>query len=127
MVVGIFGGVDVLVVDDDIAVRSSFAATLRRTGYKVGEAQSGLEALDYLRVAPAGVLVLDIFMPGFHGLELLDKLDVPPPVVLVTAHEYDAEVMARRHKVVSYLRKPVPPVTLLKAVEDALSQRTRTK
>lgn len=53
-------------------------------------------------------MILDRFMPGLSGLWLLDQLDDPPPVLLVTAHDYDTEVWARRDTIFLYLQKPVP-------------------
>lgn len=116
--------VDVLVVEDDAGIRTSFAAILRGAGYKVAEAEDGLVALEQLRSRRVGAVVLDVLMPGLDGLDLLDKLDDPPPVVLVTAHDYDPEVMARRSKVSLYLQKPVPPANLLEAVAQAISARS---
>jgi len=62
-------------------------------------------------------VILDVYMPGMDGLVLLDQLDDPPPIALLTGHEYDKEVMARRAKVLLYLQKPVSPEALLKAAE----------
>ena len=59
-------------------------------------------------------------MPGMDGLVLLDQLDDPPPIALLTGHEYDKEVMARRAKVLLYLQKPVSPEALLKVAERLL-------
>lgn len=115
-----FDQVDVLVVDDDHDVRTSFACILRDVGYRVDEAEDGFVALERLRTKQIGVMVLDVFMPVLDGLRLLDRLDDPPPVLLMTAHTYDEEVMARRDKVFMYIQKPVPPQHLIAAVASAL-------
>lgn len=87
----------VLVVDDEHDVRLLFEQKFRRE-IKSGEmdfsfAYSGQEALDYLRNAAQGaVLILsDINMPGMSGLELLKRIKsdspVPPPLVMmITAY-----------------------------------------
>jgi CheY-like chemotaxis protein len=105
----------VLVVDDNDAVRGSFAEVLRTAGYAVQEAEDGFAALEWLRSSDVGAIFLDVYMPGLGGLELLDVLDDPPPVALLTEHEYDPEVISRRSKVAMFLQKPVPPVVLLAA------------
>ena len=103
-------------VDDNADVRGSLAAVLRSAGYAVTEAPGGFAALEHLRSAPVDAIVLDVFMPGLSGLELLDMIDDPPPVALLTVFEDDPEVVARRDKVATHLQKPVAPRELLRAV-----------
>ena len=105
----------VLVVDDDDDVRTTCAEVLRAAGYPVEEAENGVTALERIRSTDIGAIFLDVLMPRLGGLELLDRLDVPPPVALLTDHNYDAEVIARRSKVAVFLQKPVPPTVLLAA------------
>jgi DNA-binding NtrC family response regulator len=116
-------GIDVLVVDDDEAVRTSSAAILRDARWHVEEASNGLVALEFLRAKPVGAVVLDLKMPVLDGFGLLDQLENPPAVVLVTAHLYDPEVIARREKVFMYLRKPASPSDLLQTVARAMARR----
>jgi len=66
-------------------------------------------------------------MPGLDGLGLLDRVSDPPPVVLITARDYDAEVIKRRSKVSMYLQKPVPPASLLQAVGAAITEPSLSK
>ena len=107
---------DVLVVEDDDDVRSSCADVLRLAGYWVEEAEDGYAALEHLQLGKVGVMLLDIYMPRLGGLELLDLLTAPPPVALLTSHEYNDEVLARRSKVTVFMQKPVLPEQLLNAV-----------
>lgn len=111
--------VDVLVVEDDHGLRRSTAAVLRTHGYRVAEAEDSLGALDWLESAQVTVVVLDLYLPGLGGLWLLDEIDDPPPVILVTARPFDLEVMRRHGKIFLYLQKPVPPPALLGAVARA--------
>jgi CheY-like chemotaxis protein len=106
----------VLVVDDDGDVRRSCAEVLRTAGYRVVEAEHGLAALEHLKSSDVGAVVLDVFMPGLDGLSVLDEIENPPPVVLLTAHVYDDEVIARRSKVSLYVQKPIAPLALLEVV-----------
>jgi len=112
--------VDVLVVEDDEILRTSLTEILRGAGYSVSEARDGLGALESLRSMAVRVMVLDIAMPRLDGLKVLDELGECPPVVVMTAREYDTEIMSRRSKVALYLQKPVPPENLLEAVAQAL-------
>jgi CheY-like chemotaxis protein len=106
----------VLVVDDDRDVRGSCAEVLRTAGYRVVEAGDGLAALELLKSSDIGAVLLDIFMPGLDGLSLLDQIDDPPPVALLTAHAYDEAIVVRRSKIAMYMQKPINPPALLEAV-----------
>jgi DNA-binding response OmpR family regulator len=106
----------VLVVDDDRDVRGSCAEVLRTAGYRVVEAGDGVAALELLRSSEIGAVLLDIFMPGLDGLSLLDQIEDPPPVALLTAHAYDEAVVVRRSKIAMYMQKPINPPALLEAV-----------
>ena len=113
--------IDVLVVDDDDYLRTLWRDVLRDASWRVEEAPNGLVALEFLRSTPVGAVVLDVRMPVLDGFGLLDQLGSPPPVVLVTGHVYDPEVMVRRDKVSFYLQKPVLPPVLLEAVAQAIA------
>ena len=110
----------VLVVDDEDAVRRSVAEILRGVGYVVTEAEDGERALQMLGDSAVRVLVLDVRMPRLDGIGVLDALDEPPAVVLVSAQRLSPDVEARlKGKVVSFLQKPVPPRRLLDEVASA--------
>ena len=113
--------IDVLLVEDDDDVRSSFAEILNEAGYSTAERPDTSTALALLRSSDIGMVILDVYLPGQDGLWLLDQLDDPPPVVLITAHNYDPQVMARQAKVFLYLQKPVQPPELLLAVARSLA------
>ena len=112
--------IDVLIVEDDEGVRESEADVLHSGGYTTAEVGDCLSALELLESEQFGSVVLDVYMSGLSGLWLLDQLDDPPPVLLVTAHDYDPNVLSRREKFFMYLQKPVAPLELLQAVSRAL-------
>lgn len=73
---------DVLVVDDDPAMRELVSRSLRRVGFTTVEAANGEEALLRARVVSPAMVVLDLLMPGIDGFEVLRTLraegnDVP--------------------------------------------------
>lgn len=73
---------DVLVVDDDPAMRELVSRSLRRVGFTTVEAANGEEALLRARVVSPAMVVLDLLMPGIDGFEVLRQLraegnDVP--------------------------------------------------
>jgi DNA-binding response OmpR family regulator len=112
---------DVLVVDDDVGVRSSTADILRRAGYHVEEAADGKEALELLADHQVGTILLDLRMPRLDGYGLMGALADPPPIVVVSAHRVgEADRVRLVPQVVSVLTKPVSPTTLLERVAAAL-------
>ena len=87
----------------------------------VGEARNGLEAVERVPQSGADVLLLDIQMPGMGGLEVarhLARLDRPPTVVFVTAHDRHA-VEAFELNALDYLLKPVRAERLAAALRKA--------
>ncbi|HVA10063.1 MAG TPA: response regulator [Acidimicrobiales bacterium] len=114
----------VLIADDDANLRLTAAEILRHEGYEVVEAANGEEALSQLNELPVSIVVLDVRMPKKDGLSVLDALESPPPVVLlISAYEFESDDRARvKSKVFRYLRKPVPPLSLIDAVSEAAAQ-----
>lgn len=87
----------VVIVDDDPAIRSSLAFSLKTEGFSVRSYASGAELLADVPVAKAGCLVLDYQLPGMNGLDLLAELrsrQVAAPAILITTHP-TAAVRAR--------------------------------
>ncbi len=119
------GETDVLVVDDEPDVRSSVADILRQAGYRVQEAADGNEALDVLARERVGAVLLDMVMPRCDGMAVMDALDDPPPVVVVSARRVEAAARTKLGaKVVDYLEKPVRPEVLLGRVATIVGARS---
>lgn len=116
-------GVDVLVVDDDAGLRSTWTEILRGSGYTVAVAEDGEVALRLLDERSVGMVLLDLRMPRRDGLSVLEALTAPQMVVLVSAYALDEATRARVDaKVVTYLEKPVPPERLLDTVVTTLGR-----
>lgn len=116
----------ILIVEDDWAVRATTREVLETQGYSVFEASGADEGLRVLEAQPVDVLVLDLFMPGHDGLWLLDRIDPPPPVVIVvSAFEYVTEASVRSRagsKISRLIKKPASPAMLLENVISALDE-----
>jgi DNA-binding response OmpR family regulator len=128
-------GSTLLLVEDDTEMRRMLAAALRRDGHFVIEAANGDEALDWL--APGvlegdlervpDLIVSDIRLPYFSGLEILEGLQVAArriPVILITGFP-DRETHARAAALgaVRVLEKPFDLGELRAAVHAALAGR----
>jgi two-component system, OmpR family, response regulator MprA len=81
-------GMDVLVVDDELALRAAVRRALALEGFSVSEAASGEEAISKLKEAARDAVVLDVLMPGIDGLEVCRRLRAAgdlTPVLMLTA------------------------------------------
>jgi len=109
---------DILVVDDEPAVRESLRRALELEGYGVELASDGKEALRRLALEPApDAIVLDILMPGVDGLEVCRRLRSDGngvPVLMLTARsEVDSRVAGLDAGADDYLPKPFALAELL--------------
>ena len=87
--VGSAATMPLLVVDDDVDVRSIAAALLREEGWNVQEAANGAEALRALAAEPFAALLADLAMPGMSGIELAQAAVAAQPglpVVFLTGN-----------------------------------------
>ena len=73
---------NVLVVDDDQALRGLFTTLLTRKGFAVDTATDGRVAYDQLQRHTYSVILLDLMMPDVNGFELLEKLRRDSPTLL---------------------------------------------
>lgn len=112
--------IEVLVVDDDDAVRSSLAAILSTAGYRVVEASDGIEALTHLASADVGMMLLDVDMPGLDGIGLLERLDTVPPTIVISGDGHKLQITPSGSKVQEYFTKPFAPRAVLSRVSDVL-------
>ena len=100
------------------------AAVLRGAGFSVVEATDGASALEALTTTKVGVLMLDLHMSPRDGVWLLEQLEDPPAVILVSAFALYSESDVRRRfsAVVTHaLQKPVAPAALIELVRQSLA------
>jgi DNA-binding response OmpR family regulator len=64
----------ILVVDDEREIRDMIGEFLQRRGYRVRTAADGEEALEALGAEPFDMILLDVYMPGVNGIQLLERL-----------------------------------------------------
>jgi two-component system, NtrC family, C4-dicarboxylate transport response regulator DctD len=117
----------VIVVDDEAAIREAVQQWLELSGFTVRSCASAAEALALVDRDYPGIVVSDVRMPGSDGLQLLDKLlalDADLPVILVTGHgDVPMAVQALRQGAYDFIEKPFTPERLLDSVRRALDKR----
>src|SRR5450631_1272466 len=81
---------NLLIVDDEPAMRRVLRNSLQPTGYAVEEAASGEAALDAMRHRPSEMVLLDINMPGIGGIEACRRIrEIAPSagIVMITVRD----------------------------------------
>jgi DNA-binding NtrC family response regulator len=113
----------VLIVDDEPSVRLVFRTTLESSGYDVSEASDGKLALELMHQREFDIVLLDLRMPQFGGMETLERLreeGSQVPVVVVTAHGSIPDVVgALKLGAVDFVAKPLSPDALRAVVRQA--------
>ena len=123
------GGVmyQVLVVDDEAAMRAALEANFRRQGWKVTTAGGASEALERFRLAPCPLVVTDMRMPDGDGLRVMQGVRALAPetaVIFLTAFANVPEaVKAMREGACDYLIKPISFEQLKESAARVLTSR----
>ncbi len=113
---------NVLVVDDEPAVRQVLAAAIGKAGYSVEGAGSAAEALAKLDKQPFDVVLSDVFMPVTDGIELLKLARArghSATFIMVTAFaSVDSAIDAIRAGAWDYITKPVRNEEIMRRLEQ---------
>lgn len=85
----------VLVVEDEPLINQAVADRLAATGYVVTQAYSGPEAITAAAAQEPDLVVLDVMLPGFDGIEVCRRLQAarPVPVLMLTARDDESDIL----------------------------------
>ena len=119
--------VKLLLVDDETRFVETLSKRLTARGFEVEGAFGGPQALEMLDARPFDVVLLDVWMPGMDGLEVLKmirRLHPAVKVVLVSGNaSINAAVEGIRLGATNYLLKPVDIDELMAKVEEAFENK----
>jgi CheY-like chemotaxis protein len=121
----------IFLIEDDAVVVKVYGAKFEREGFRVEVAEDGLVALKMLAKVKPDIVVLDLMMPKFNGVDVLKyirstpDLKATPVIILSNAHmtslaQEAAAVGAER----ALLKSSCTPGILLKVINDLLSGTT---
>ena len=115
---------NILVVDDELALRQITADTIARHGHTVETAGGGNEALEKLKVGEFDICLSDIRMPDLSGLELIERakaLKIETSFLMMTAYaSVTTAIEAMKLGAYDYLVKPFDVPKLKEIVANAL-------
>src|SRR5688572_29053265 len=116
----------ILIVDDDSGVRDSIGAVLSDEGFRVRYAVDGTEALASAGRERPDLVLLDVWLPGMDGIQVLEKLRGDHeglPVIVISGHgNIETAVRATKLGAVGFIEKPFTIEGLLEAVSSALDR-----
>lgn len=117
----------VLIMEDEVNIRSFVVINLQRAGYDVVEAGTGTEALEKMQQQPdIGVAILDIMVPEIDGFEVCRRIratDKQVGVIMLTARTQEMDkITGLMTGADDYVTKPFSPAELTARV-DALFRR----
>jgi two-component system, NtrC family, nitrogen regulation response regulator NtrX len=119
----------ILVVDDEKDIRQSLSGVLEDEGYTVESAASGEACLAALPGGAFELILLDIWLPGMDGMEVLARIqEIPagerPEVVVISGHgSIEAAVRATKLGAFDFLEKPLSIEKIAVVVKNALLRR----
>jgi CheY-like chemotaxis protein len=118
----------ILIVEDNADSRELLVLWLRRSGYEIAEAETGLAAIEQTRATRPDLVIMDLGLPGITGDEATARLKADPstrdiPVIVNTAFPKGAPPVERALAagVAEILYKPTNLKTLLEVVHRYLS------
>ncbi len=118
---------EILVVDDERSILESLQDILEDEGYAVRCVESGEEALKIVEESPPDLVLLDIWLPGMDGMEVLARLRKTQPalpVIMISGHgTIELAVKAVKLGAFDFLEKPLSYDRVIVSVEKALRMR----
>ena len=121
----------ILLIDDDEEMRSLLADFLTEEGYDADAVEKGFYALKKILVKRFDLIITDIRMPTFSGLDILPELkrrQPDTPVIVITAFGGEAvylKVLSRGAD--AYLEKPIQLHELKTLIQEMILAKERTK
>ncbi|MBI3990216.1 MAG: sigma-54-dependent Fis family transcriptional regulator, partial [candidate division NC10 bacterium] len=117
---------EILVVDDDEKVLDALVSILVDGSYQVTTATSGEEALRQVQRVPPDLAILDIWLPGMDGLQVLEslkRLHSDLPVIMISGHgTIETAVRAIKMGAYDFIEKPPDMDRTLLTIRHALDQ-----
>ncbi len=121
----------IVVVDDDVLIRETMRLALDHAGFFVIAVGEPGRALATVRAEKPDLVIMDLYMPGFDGRELIRSIKSDPeiartPVILFTGSTEPIDVVSGLDSgAMEYLAKPIDGEVLLSKIEQVLKSAAK--
>lgn len=119
---------DILIIDDEKAIRKTLSEILSFEGYKIEEASDGEEGLKKFKDKSYDVVLCDIKMPKLDGIEFLQKAgetNSDIPIIMISGHgNIETAVEAVKKGAYDYISKPPDLNRLLITIRNAMEKNS---
>ena len=119
--------IKVLLVDDEVEFVDTLGQRLKMRGLAVDIVYDGEQALSFVKKTEPDVIVLDLKMPGLHGIEVLKEVKKLKPhvqVIILTGHGTDKDdEEARKLGGFDFMRKPADIELLVAKINEAFTEK----
>jgi two-component system, NtrC family, nitrogen regulation response regulator NtrX len=119
---------NILIIDDEKAIRKTLSEILSYEGYKIDEAADGEEGIKKFSNNTYDVVLCDIKMPKVDGIEFLERareINADVPIIVISGHgNIDTAVEAVKKGAFDYISKPPDLNRLLITLRNALDKQT---
>ncbi|MER1998283.1 MAG: response regulator [Lysinibacillus sp.] len=117
----------ILIVDDQQGIRALLNEIFQREGFETVQCGNGLQAVQLVQEQQFDLMLLDMNLPGLHGIEVLKEvrndLQQKVPIMMMTAYgEQDLIEEALSYQDVQYFTKPFNIFELLTQVKNILAE-----
>ena len=115
----------VLVIDDEKGIRETLKEILEEEGYEVYTEEIGSRVEKRLKEVDPEIVILDLFLPGMLGMEVLEKISQKGEtkrraVIIISGHgTVETSVKALKLGAIEFLEKPIKYDKLITALENA--------
>ena len=117
----------ILIVDDEKNIVSSLTGILADEGYEVIETGDGVEALEIIQEDPPNLVLLDIWLPGMDGIEVLKTVKTYHPeieVIIMSGHgTIDTAVKATKLGAQDFIEKPFSLDRVTQSIAEVLKNK----
>jgi DNA-binding NtrC family response regulator len=117
----------ILIVDDEVSVRTALGEWFREDGFQVEAAEDGQAGIKAMAHGPFDIVLLDLKMPGMDGIAVqkrIREVDPEAMIIILTAYaSVETAVEALKLGAYDYVTKPVDPDDLSNLVKNALRTR----
>ena len=119
----------IVIVDDDVLIRETMRLALDHAGYFVIAVGDPGRALATVRADKPDLVIMDLYMPGFDGRELIRAMKSDPeiaatPVILFTGSSEPIDVVSGLESgALEYLAKPIDGEVLIAKIDHILKKK----